>query len=157
VARNLRERFSRHNLGVGLLLAVWGLLIGLKGQPTNLDKLLRTQPALAAVLTVLQWVTLANGGLLVFSGLGVRAQRPWGVFLAATSAVLSVVIGGVFFAVFSHLGTFEGLENSSARVTFVTANLNLLLGVVDGLGLLVFLNRYRPPAAPPGGPPPGMP
>jgi hypothetical protein len=140
---------------VGLLLAAWGLFIGLRGQPTTLDKLLSAEPALATLLTVLQWVTLANGGILFLSGLGVRAQRPWGVFLAATSAVLSILAGGVFFGVFWHLGTFPGLENSVARVTFATTNLNLLVGLVDGFGLLVFLYLYRAPAAPPGSPSPG--
>src|SRR5262245_39262963 len=77
VAKNLRERFTKHNFGVGLLLAAWGLLLGVGGQPSNLDKLLRLQPGLPTLVTVLQWVVLVNGGLLFFSGLAVRAHRPW--------------------------------------------------------------------------------
>jgi hypothetical protein len=155
VAKNLRERFTRHNLAVGLLLAAWGLFIGLRGQSTSLDKILAAEPALAILLTVLQWVMLANGSILFLSGLGLRTQRPWWRFLALTSAVLSILVGFVFFGVFWHLGTFQGLENSVARVTFVTTNLNLLGGLVDGFGLLVFLNLYRASVAPPGSPSPG--
>src|SRR5262245_18462772 len=65
LAGNLQKRLTRHNIAVGLLLAPWGLFIGLRGQPTSLDKLLSAQPALATLVTVLQWLTLANGGTLL--------------------------------------------------------------------------------------------
>ena len=148
LADKIRERFTRHNFIMGAILAVWGLLIGLNGQPSNIDKLLHAEPIVAMIVAAIQWLTLANGGLLYYSGREVRAQRPTGASLAAVSAVMSIVGGIVYLGVFWYLGRFEGLENSAARVNFATSNLNLLVGLVDGVGLLVFLHRYWTPAVP---------
>jgi hypothetical protein len=155
LAENLRERFTRHNFAVGVLLAGWGLLIGVNGQPTDLEKLLHGHPILAIIVAAIQWLTLATGGLLWYSGHGVRARQAWGESLAKVSAIGSILIGIVFLGVFWYMGRFEGLENSAARVNYTTSNLNLLVGLVDGVGLLVFLHRYRTPAAQPDNPSPG--
>ena len=54
-----------------------------------------------------------------------------------------VLAGGVFFAGFQHLAGGPYLEHGVARMTFVRTNLDMLVGLVDGLGLLWFVSTRR--------------
>jgi len=144
-----RERFGIHNIGVGLLLFVWGLLLTAGPPQSGGDKVLASYKQLNAVVSTVQIVMLVNGAVLVVSGVGLHRGRRWGYPLAVACAIVSVVAGGVFFAGFQHLAGGPTLEHGVARISFVRYNLDMLIGLVDGLGLLWFLStRYKasPPA-----------
>jgi len=144
-----RERFGIHNIGVGLLLFVWGALVTAGPPQSGGDKVLASHKQLNAVVSTVQVVMLLNGVVLVVSGVGLHRGRRWGYPLAVACAIVSVVAGGVFFAGFQHLaGGPPSLEHGVARMSFVRYNLDMLIGLVDGLGLLWFLSKSYP-ASPP--------
>jgi hypothetical protein len=143
-----RERFGSHNIGIGLLLFAWATIITLGPPQSGGDKVLASHKQLNAIVSTVQIVTLVNGVALVVSGVGLRRRWRWGYPLAVACAIVSVVAGGVFFGGFQHLDLGPTLEHGVARLSFVRYHLNLLIGLVDGLGLLWFLSKRYPPSPP---------
>jgi hypothetical protein len=109
------------------------------------DKVLASHSRLNAVIDVIQVVMLVNGVALVVSGAALRQGRRWGYRLAVVCALVSVAAGFIFFAGFQHLAGGPYLEHGVARLSFVRYNLDLLIGLVDGLGLLWFISTRVPP------------
>jgi hypothetical protein len=146
----LNDRLGFHNFAVGVLLAAWGFVQSSQRSQSTADKLLDAHEGLNAALSALQIVTLLSGAALVVSGAAIRRRQAWGYALAGACGVVSLVAGAVFFAGFSYLGKFQGLEHAVARTLFIRNNFDMILGFVDGLGLLVFLYRFRGSAGSPG-------
>jgi len=138
-----RERFGIHNIVIGLLLFAWGTIITAGPPQSGGDKVLASHKQLNAIVSTVQVVMLVNGVALVISGVGLRRGWRWSYPLAVACAIVSVVAGGVFFAGFQHLAVGPSLEHGVARLSFVRYNFDMMIGLVDGLGLLWFLStRY---------------
>jgi hypothetical protein len=134
------ERFGKHNLAVGILLFLWGTAVSAGPPQSGGDKVLRSHEQLCALIQVLQVVMLVNGALLAGSGMALRRGWSWGKPLAVLCGIVMVIAGFIFLAGFQHLGPGQYIEDGVARMSFVRYNLNLLIGLVDGLGLLWFLS-----------------
>ena len=117
------DRFSKHNLRVGLLLAFWGvgasLFLGAGGGSGH--------ESIDSTADFLQMLMVFSGIALFVSGLGIREGEKWGYQLAQVSAGFQILCGLFFVAV----------------STFVRVNLDLLIGLVDGTGLALFLYSLR--------------
>jgi hypothetical protein len=142
--RDWKERFGKHNLAVGILLFVWGAVVSASPPQSGGDKVLRAQKQLSAVIDAVQVAILLNGIALAASGVALRRGWRWGYPLAVLCGFVSVVAGFTFLAGFQHLEGGPYLEHGVARLSFVRYNLNLLIGLVDGLGLLWFLTTRLP-------------
>lgn len=141
------ERFTRHNLLVGAGLGIWGFVMatGMAGSPDQ--EILDSHPSLMSIIDMLQVFTFLNGIALFVSGLGLRRRQSWGYRLAAASAVVSILGGIAFLAVWMILiQSSRGGEivQAVAAMTFVRTNIDLLIGLVDGGALIAFLARNRP-------------
>jgi hypothetical protein len=136
-----RDRFGAHNIGVGLLLFLWGAYITAGPPQSGGDKVLASYKQLNSVVSTVQIITLVNGVVLVVSGVGIRRGWLWGYPLAIACAIVSVVAGGVFFAGFQQLQGGPTLEHGVARISFIRYNFDMIIGLVDGLGLLWFLAK----------------
>lgn len=136
------ERFSMHNVGVGILLAVLGVL-NFTGHMAAPHPKLAQHHQMNQILDIVSLVLSVNGVLLGISGMGIRQRESWGYPLAFWCAGASLVAGMIFLACFAYLGRFPGLENSVARVYFIQTNWDMMVGLVDGGGLLYFLLKLR--------------
>ena len=151
--RNRRPRTSGtgksasalHNVAVGILLFVWGAIVSAGPPQSGGDKVLRAQERLGAVIDAVQVATLINGIALVASGVALRRSWRWGYPLAVVCGIVSVVAGFIFLAGFQNLAGGPTLEHGVARLSFVRYNLDMLVGLVDGLGLLWFVSTRLPP------------
>ena len=113
------------------------------------QEVLNSHNTLMTVIDVLQAVTLLNGVLLFVSGIGLRQQQRWGYRLATISALVSVLAGFMFVTAWQFLmQASRGGEvvEAVATMTFVRMNLDLLIGLLDGGGLLMLL--WRRPGIP---------
>ena len=147
-AREWRDRFGLHNVGVGVLFFVWGTITTLGPAQSGGDKVLAAQHQLNAIVNAVQVVTLVNGAALVLSGVALRRGWRGGYPLAVGCALVLVVAGGVFLAGFRHLGGGPSMEHEVARLSFIRTNFDLIIGLVDGLGLLWFLSTRAAGARP---------
>jgi hypothetical protein len=138
--REWTDRFGKHNLLVGILLFVWGTIVVATPPESGGDKVLRSHERLGSVINAVQVAILINGIALFASGLALRRGWNWGYPLAVVCGIVSVVAGFVFLAGFQHLAAGPYLEDGVARLSFVRYNLDMLIGLVDGLGLLWFLS-----------------
>lgn len=139
-ARELKDRFGMHNLAVGILLFVWGMVVSAGPPQSGGDKVLRSQERLNSVIDAVQWVTLLNGFALAASGVALRRGWRWGYPLAVLCGIVLVAAGFTFLAGFQHLEGGPTLEHGVARLSFVRYNFDMLIGLVDGLGLLWLLS-----------------
>lgn len=150
--RAWKDRFGKHNVAIGILLFGWGAVISAGPPQSGGDKILRSQERLGAVIDAVQVATLINGVALVASGVALRRGWRWGYPLAVVCGIVLVVAGFVFLTGFQHLDGGPTLEHGVARVSFVRSNLDMLIGLVDGLGLLWFVStrlpRYRTKSRP---------
>jgi|SRR5579884_586077 len=135
-----KDRFGLHNLAVGILLFVWGTFVSAGPPQSGGDKVLRAHKRLNALFEVVQMVTLVNGIALFASGVALRRRWAWGYPLAVLCGIVMVVAGITFLAGFQYLGGGKTLEQAVARLSFVRYNFDMLIGLVDGLGLLWFLS-----------------
>lgn len=142
--REWKDRFGKHNLAVGIVLFLWGTVVSAGPPQSGGDKVLRSHKQLNALIDAVQLVTLINGIALVASGVALRRRWRWGYPLAVACAIVSVVAGFIFLAGFQHLKVGSSLEDGVARISFVRYNLDMLIGLVDGLGLLWFLSTRVP-------------
>jgi hypothetical protein len=139
-----KDRFGTHNVAVGILLFIWGLVVS-AGPPQNGgEKVLRAEERLGTVIDVVQVVTLINGVALAVSGVALRRGWRWGYPLAIGCGIVLIVAGFTFLAGFHHLKGGPFLEHGVAKITFVRQNLDMLIGLVDGLGLLWFVSTRVP-------------
>jgi hypothetical protein len=141
-----KDRFGLHNLVVGILLFVWGLVISAGPPQSGGDKVLRSQERLNNVIDAVQIATLLSGVALFASGVAIRRRWWWGHPLAVACGIVLVVAGFTFLACFKHLEGGPTLEHGVARISFVRYNLDMLIGLVDGLGLLWFVSKRLPRA-----------
>ncbi len=142
--RELTDRFGKHNLAVGVLLFVWGSVVSAGPPQSGGDKVLRSHERLGAVIDAVQVATLVNGVALVASGVALRRGWRWGRPLAILCGIVQVVAGFIFLAGFQHLGGGPFIEHGVARLSFVRYNLDMLIGLVDGLGLIWFVCTRLP-------------
>ena len=143
------DRFALHNLIVGAGLGLWGLCMASGMGNSAQQEVLNSHNTLMTVIDVLQAVTLLNGVLLFVSGIGLRQQQRWGYRLATISALVSVLAGFMFVTAWQFLmQASRGGEvvEAVATMTFVRMNLDLLIGLLDGGGLLMLL--WRRPGIP---------
>jgi hypothetical protein len=138
------DRFGGHNLLVGLLLAVWGAMQQLrpaaKGGPLEYLESLTT---LNNATEIAEIATALGGAALAASGAAIKAGKPWGYKLAVACAVVNLLAGLVFFSGYASLLNAKNLVQSVAIMAFVQQHFEMLLGTIDGAGLLYFLNKYR--------------
>ncbi|SRR5579871_4064888 len=139
-----KDRFGLHNLAVGILLFVWGMIVSAGPPQSGGDKVLRSNERLNNVIDAVQWATLLNGAALFASGMALRRRWRWGHPLAVVCGIVSVIAGFIFLAGFRSLGGGPTLEHGVAQLSFVRYNLDMLIGLVDGLGLLWFLSTRVP-------------
>lgn len=138
------DRFSAHNLMVGLGLAAYGLLReSINKLPEHLQRELDQHAFVLDIMEVLGVMGIAGGIALFISGLAIKSRRNWGWKLAYSCAGLQILSGLGFFVAFLELGNTETLEGASMRVHWMAQNIDFLIGFVDGGGLLYFLFRYR--------------
>lgn len=134
-------RFSKHNLCVGLFLAIWGMgagvyLGGLDGGSGNED--------IDSTCSFLQNMMVFGGLALFISGVAIRTGERWGYHLAQTCAVFQVLAGAYFLFAWQQLrNDAADVEQAVAITGFLRANFDLLFGLVDGIGLSVFLYHLR--------------
>lgn len=130
------DRFSKHNLGVGLLLAFWGFGAGMfldAGGGSGRE-------SIDSTADFLQTMMIFSGIALFVSGLGIREGEKWGYQLAHACAGFQILCGLFFIVTWQQLrATSVELEEAVAVTTFVRVNLDLLIGLVDGAGLAIFL------------------
>lgn len=134
------DRFSKHNLGVGLLLAFWGFGAGMfldAGGGSGRE-------SIDSTADFLQTMMIFSGIALFVSGLGIRAGEKWGYQLAQACAGFQILCGVFFVVTWQQLrATSVELEEAVAISTFVRVNLDLLIGLVDGAALAIFLFNLR--------------
>lgn len=134
------DRFSKHNLRVGLLLACWGVGASLfleAGGGSGHD-------SIDSTADFLQMMVVFSGIALFVSGLGIRAGEKWGYQLAQVCAGFQILCGLFFIVTWQQLRAASvELEEAVAITTFVRVNLDLLIGLVDGAGLAIFLYSLR--------------
>lgn len=134
------ERFSKHNLVVGLLLAFWGIGASLflgAGGGSGID-------SIDSTADFLQHMMVLSGVALFVSGLGIREGEKWGYQLAQVCAGFQILAGLFFLVTWQRLrGASVEVEESVAVLSFVQVNLDLLIGLVDGAGLSLFLYQLR--------------
>jgi len=134
------DRFSKHNLRVGLLLAFWGVGAGLfmnAGGGSGHE-------SVDSTADFLQMMMVFSGIALFVSGLGIRAGEKWGYQLAQACAGFQILCGLFFIVTWQQLRTASvEVEEAVAVSTFVRVNLDLLIGLVDGAGLAIFLYNLR--------------
>jgi hypothetical protein len=143
-AREWKERFSVHNLVVGILLFVWGLAVSAGPPQSGGDKVLRAQVRIGNLIDIVQWVILVNGAALFASGVALRRGWRWGYPLAILCGIVQVVAGFIFLAAFQNFNAGPFIEHGVARLSFARSNLDMLIGLVDGLGLIWFVSTRRP-------------
>jgi hypothetical protein len=141
---DLKDRFGMHNLAMGVLLFVWGTVVTTGPPQSGGDKVLRSHEQLGNVIDAVQVVTLINGVALVASGMALRRGWRWGCPLAVVCGIVLIVAGFIFLAGFQHLAGGPFIEHGVARLSFVRYNLDMLIGLVDGLGLLWFVATRLP-------------
>ena len=73
----LRDRFGWHNVVVGVLLTVWGIVHPAGPPQSGGDKVLASHTRLNTVLAVVQVVALVNGVALALSGVALRRGWWW--------------------------------------------------------------------------------
>jgi hypothetical protein len=134
------DRFSKHNLRVGLLLAFWGvgasLFLGAGGGNGH--------ESIDSTADFLQMLMVVSGIALFVSGLGIRAGEKWGYQLAQACAAFQILTGLFFIVTWQQLRAASvEVEKAVAVSTFVQVNLDLLIGLVDGAGLALFLYSLR--------------
>lgn len=134
------DRFSKHNLGVGLLLAFWGvgagLFLGAGGGSGH--------ESIDSTADFLQMLMVVSGIALFVSGLGIREGEKWGFQLAHACAAFQMLTGLFFIVTWQQLRAASvEVEEAVAVSTFVRVNLDLLIGLVDGAGLAIFLYSLR--------------
>ncbi len=142
--QELKERFGKHNVAVGILLFIWGAVVSAAPPESGGDKVLRSQERLNNVIDLVQVVTLLNGIALFASGVALRRGWPWGQPLAVLCGIVLVIAGFIFLAAYQYLGGAKTLEESVARMSFVRYNLDMLIGLVDGLGVIWFVTTRLP-------------
>jgi hypothetical protein len=142
--RDWKDRFGMHNMAVGILLFVWGTVVSAGPPQSGGDKVLRSHERLNALIHAVQVGTLLNGIALVASGVALRRGWRWGYPLAVLCGIVLVVAGFIFLAGFQHLDGEPYLEHGVARLSFVRYNLDTLIGLVDGFGLLWFVSTRLP-------------
>ena len=134
------DRFSKHNLRVGLLLAFWGVGAGLflnAGGGSGHE-------SIDSTADFLQMMMVCSGIALFVSGLGIRAGEKWGYHLAHACAGFQILCGLFFIVTWQQLRAASvEVEEAVAVSTFVRVNLDLLIGLVDGAGLALFLYGVR--------------
>jgi hypothetical protein len=134
------DRFSKHNLRVGLLLAFWGVGAGLfmnVGGGSGHE-------SIDSTADFLQWMMVFSGLALFVSGLGIRAGEKWGYQLAYACAGFQILCGLFFIVTWQQLRAASvEVDEAVAVSTFVRVNLDLLIGLVDGAGLALFLFSLR--------------
>jgi len=134
------DRFSKHNLRVGLLLAFWGVGAGLFMKVGGRSG----HESIDSTADFLQWMMVFSGIALFVSGLGIRAGEKWGYQLAHACAGLQILCGLFFIVTWQQLRAASvEVEEAVAVSTFVRVNLDLLVGLVDGAGLALFLFSLR--------------
>lgn len=143
--RDWKERFGTHNVAMGVLLFIWGTIVSAMPPQSGGDKVLRSHVRLNALIDAVQLATLLNGVALVVSGVALRRGWRWGYPLAITCGIVMVVAGFIFLAGFQSLAGGPYIEHGVARLSFVRYNLDMLIGLVDGLGLLYFVSTRLPP------------
>ncbi|MFT5325260.1 MAG: hypothetical protein ACI8P0_003128 [Planctomycetaceae bacterium] len=134
------DRFSKHNLRVGLLLAFWGvgasLFLGAGGGSGH--------ESIDSTADFLQMLMVFSGIALFVSGLGIREGEKWGYQLAQVSAGFQILCGLFFIVTWQQLRAASvEVDEAVAVSTFVRVNLDLLIGLVDGAGLALFLYGLR--------------
>jgi hypothetical protein len=139
-----KERFSFHNLVVGILLFVWGLVVSAGPPQSGGEKVLRAQEKFNDLIDAVQKVTLVSGAALVASGVALRRGWRWGFPLALVCGIVQVVAGFIFLAAYQNFNAGPFIEHGVAKVLFVRTNLDMLIGLVDGLGLIWFVSTRRP-------------
>tara|TARA_R110002072_G_scaffold303123_1_gene494661 strand:- start:69064 stop:69873 length:810 start_codon:yes stop_codon:yes gene_type:complete len=137
---NNDERFSKHNLLAGLLLAFWGvgasLFLGAGGGSGH--------ESIDSTADFLQMMIVISGIALFISGLGIREGEKWGYQLAQVCAGFQILCGLFFIVTWQQLRAASvTVEEAVAVTTFVRVNLDLLIGLVDGAGLALFLLRLH--------------
>ncbi len=147
----LKERFGKHNVAVGILLFIWGAVVLAAPPESGGDKVLRSQERLNNVVDLVQVVTLLNGLALFASGVALRRGWVWGQPLAVFCGIVLVIAGFIFLAAYHYLGGAKTLEESVARMSFVRYNLDMLIGLVDGLGVIWFVTTRLPRSQRAGG------
>lgn len=134
------DRFSKHNLRVGLLLAFWGVGAGMFmniGGGSGHE-------SIDSTADFLQMLMVVSGIALFVSGLGIREGAKWGYQLAHACAGFQVLCGLFFIATWQQLRAASvEVEEAVAVSIFVRVNLDLLIGLVDGAGLAMFLYSLR--------------
>jgi hypothetical protein len=146
LAEDWDERFSAHNFLVGMFLTAYGFGMScLQGDEPQHggEKVLASYEGWGFLFWMLQLGLVATGVALLISGLGIRCRQPWGYPLAIGCGAVSIVAGLLFFAGFSSIGNGGTLEDGVAKVFFIRDNLDFLVGLVDGGGLLYFLYQYH--------------
>jgi hypothetical protein len=139
-----KERFSVHNLAVGILLFVWGLVVSAAPPQSGGEKVLRAQERINDLIDAVQKVTLVSGAALFASGVALRRGWSWGFPLAILCGIVQVVAGFIFLAAYQNFNAGPFIEHGVAKVLFVRYNLDMLIGLVDGLGLIWFITTRRP-------------
>jgi hypothetical protein len=76
--------------------------------------------------------------------LALRRGWRWGYPLAVFCGIVLVVAGFTFLGAFYRMPNEGTLEAGVAQVSFVRQNLDMLIGLVDGLGLLWFVTTRVP-------------
>jgi hypothetical protein len=138
------DRFGKHNLALGILFFVWGTVALAAPPQSGGDKVLRSHERLGVMMSAVQVATLLNGIALFASGVALRRRWWWGYPLAVLCGIVSVVAGFIFLAGFQYLAAGPYLEDGVARLNFARYNLDMLIALVDGLGLLWFLSTRLP-------------
>ena len=134
------DRFSKHNLGVGLLLAFWGVGAGLFINAGGGNG----HESIDSTADFLQMMMVFSGIALFVSGLGIREGEKWGYQLAHACAGFQILCGLFFIVTWQQLRAASvEVEEAVAVSTFVRVNLDLLIGLVDGAGLALFLFSLR--------------
>jgi hypothetical protein len=139
-----KDRFGTHNVAVGILLFVWGTVVSGGPPQSGGDKVLRSHEQLGNLIDGVQLATLLSGVALAASGVALRKGWGWGYPVAVACGIVLVVAGFIFLAGFQSLAGGPFLEHGVARITFIRENFDMLIGLVDGLGLLWFISTRLP-------------
>jgi hypothetical protein len=136
------SRFATHNAMVGLVLAGMGLVAGAAGGTDS--EFLGSFTLINSAVNGLQMLLVATGFALVVSGMGIKNKSQWAFPLAGCCAV-SYLIGGVLFGVsWLHIkNAASTVEESVEVIGFVTANMDLLLGLIDGVAIFWLVKNSR--------------
>jgi hypothetical protein len=127
--REWKKRFSVHNLAVGILLFVWGLVVSAGPPQSGGDKVLRSQERINDLIDAVQKATLISGAALVASGVALRRGWRWGYPLAVLCGIVQVVAGSIFLA-----ATYRTALPAETRLVAEMDRTRHMLGLKDAAG-----------------------